>query len=136
VQTQGAGTRDLLPLTDGHTKVSYYGTTFARVCTQPGNQADPTDKTHTAFNTAGANVIVAVTTLASILRILFLMNSLVTGYDHRGQERRLGDADVNQSRSQFWTSPSRQGQPVAASRSWTSRRLAVLDGPPIGGLLW
>src|SRR6202011_2575851 len=60
VQTQGAEAGPAPSYLTDTTPVNYYGTTVWRgYVTQPGNQLILTDKTHAAFHTAGANVIVA-----------------------------------------------------------------------------
>ena len=99
VQTQAADAGPAPSYLTDTAPVSYYGTTVWRgYVTQPGNQLILTDKTHSAFNTAGANVIVAVIDTGVDTTHPVLKNSLVTGYDFtRGKSGGSENADVTQS---------------------------------------
>ena len=99
VQTQAADAGPAPSYLTDTTPVSYYGTTVWRgYVTQPGNQLILTDKTHATYNTAGANVIVAVIDTGVDTTHPVLKNSLVTGYDFtRGKSGGSETADVTQS---------------------------------------
>jgi subtilisin family serine protease len=131
VQTQGADAGPAPYYLTDTTPVSYYGTTVWRgYVTQPGNQLILTDKTHTAFNTAGANVIVAVIDTGVDPTHPVLMNSLVTGYDFtRGKSGGSEDADVTQSTVAVLDhrQPAKVSQSTVAVLDQSS--VAVLDGP-------
>jgi subtilisin family serine protease len=111
--------------------VSYYGTTVWRgYVTQPANQLILTDKTHSAFNATGANVIVAVIDTGVDTTHPVLKNSLVTGYDFtRGRSGGSETADVTQSTVAVLDHrmPARVTQSTVAVLDQSS--VAVLDGP-------
>jgi subtilisin family serine protease len=99
VRTQGADAGPAPDYLSDTTPVSYYGSTVWRgYLTQPGNQLILTDQTHAKFNTAGANVVVAVIDTGVDTTHPVLKNSLVAGYDFtRGKSGGSETADVNQS---------------------------------------
>ena len=99
VQTQGADAGPAPDYLSDTTPVSYYGSTVWRgYLTQPGNQLILTDQTHAKFNTAGANVVVAVIDTGVDLTHPVLKNSLVAGYDFtRSKSGGSETADVTQS---------------------------------------
>jgi subtilisin family serine protease len=131
VQTQGADAGPAPTYLTDRTPVSYYGTTVWRgYVTQPGNQLILTGQTHAAFNTAGANVIVAVIDTGVDPTHPVLMNSLVTGYDFtRGKSGGSEDADVSQSTVAVLDHrmPAKVSQSTVAVLDQSS--VAVLDGP-------
>ena len=131
VQTQAADAGPAPSYLTDTTPVSYYGTTVWRgYVTQPGNQLILTDKTHSTFNTAGANVIVAVIDTGVDTTHPVLKNSLVTGYDFtRGKSGGSENADVTQSTVAVLDHrmPARVSQSTVAVLDQSS--VAVLDGP-------
>jgi len=131
VQTQAADAGPAPSYLTDTTPVSYYGTTVWRgYVTQPGNQLILTDKTHSTFNTAGSNVIVAVIDTGVDITHPVLKNSLVTGYDFtRGQSGGSEDADVTQSTVAVLDNrqPAKVSQSTVAVLDQSS--VAVLDGP-------
>ncbi|HMH08956.1 MAG TPA: S8 family serine peptidase [Terriglobales bacterium] len=131
VQTQAAEAGPAPSYLTDTVPVNYYGTTVWRgYVTQPGNQLILTDKTHTAFNTAGANVIVAVIDTGVDPTHPVLKNSLVTGYDFtRGTSGGSEDADVSQSTVAVLDhrTPAKVNQSTVAVLEQSS--VAVLDGP-------
>ncbi len=131
VQTQSADAGPAPSYLTDTTPVTYYGTTVWRgYVTQPGNQLILTDKTHAAFNTAGANVIVAVIDTGVDTTHPVLKNSLVTGYDFtRGKSGGSETADVNQSTVAVLDhrKPAKVSQSTVAVLDQSS--VAVLDGP-------
>jgi subtilisin family serine protease len=131
VQTQAAEAGPAPSYLTDTTPFSYYGTTVWRgYVTQPGNQLILTDKTHSTFNTAGANVIVAVIDTGVDTTHPVLVNSLVTGYDFtRGKSGGSETADVSQSTVAVLDHgmPARVSQSTVAVLDQSS--VAVLDGP-------
>jgi subtilisin family serine protease len=131
VQTQAAEAGPAPSYLTDTTPVSYYGTTVWRgYVTQPGNQLILTDKTHTTFNNAGANVIVAVIDTGVDTTHPVLKNSLVTGYDFtRGKSGGSETADVTQSTVAVLD--HRQAAKVSQSTVAVldQSSVAVLDGP-------
>jgi subtilisin family serine protease len=131
VQTQAADAGPAPSYLTDTAPVSYYGTTVWRgYVTQPGNQLILTDKTHATFNTAGANVIVAVIDTGVDVTHPVLKNSLVTGYDFtRGTSGGSEDADVSQSTVAVLDNrkPAKVSQSTVAVLDQSS--VAVLDGP-------
>ncbi len=131
VQTQAADAGPAPSYLTDTTPVNYYGSTVWRgYVTQPGNQLILTDKTHATFNTAGANVIVAVIDTGVDPTHPVLKNSLVTGYDFtRGKSGGSEDADVSQSTVAVLDNrkPARVSQSTVAVLDQSS--VAVLDGP-------
>lgn len=115
-------------LTD-KTPVSYYGTTAWRgYITQPGNQLVRTNQMHSAFNAAGAGVIVAVIDTGVDPTHPVLKGVLVNGYDFtRNVSGGSELADVNT------ITPDNSSAQTAVVNQRTvavldQRTVAVLDG--------
>lgn len=128
VNTQGAyadGTPNYL--TD-KAPVSYYGATVWRgYVNQPANQLIRTNQTHSAFNAAGAGVIVAVIDTGVDPNHPVLKSVLVSGYDFTrnvsgGSER----ADVNANPDNTSAQTGEVNQRTVAVLD--QRTVAVLDG--------
>ena len=114
-------------LTD-KTPVSYYGTTVWRgYVTQPANKLIRTDQTHSAFNVAGAGVIVAVIDTGADLNSPVLKNVLIPGYDFtRNVSGGSETTDVNVSSNGSQAQSSQVNQRTVAVLD--QRTVAVLDG--------
>jgi len=128
VNTQGAyadGTPSYL--TDKQ-PVSYYGTTVWRgYVNQPANQLIRTNQTHTAFNVAGAGVVVAIIDTGVDPNHPVLKSVLVNGYDFTrnvsgGSERT--DVNANPDNSSAQTGEVNQRTVAVLDQ----RTVAVLDG--------
>jgi subtilisin family serine protease len=128
VNTQGAyadGTPSYL--TDKQ-PVSYYGTTVWRgYLNQPANQLIRTNQTHTAFNVAGAGVVVAIIDTGVDPNHPVLKSVLVNGYDFTrnvsgGSERT--DVNANPDNSSAQTGEVNQRTVAVLDQ----RTVAVLDG--------
>lgn len=110
------------------TPVSYYGTTvWHGYVAQPGNQLIRTDRTHSAFNVAGAGVIVAVIDTGVDPTHPVLKAVLVNGYDFTrnvsgGSER----SDVNVTPDTKSAQSAEVNQRTVAVLD--QRSVAVLDG--------
>jgi len=131
VRAQGADAGPAPSYLTDTTPVNYYGSTVWRgYVTQPGNQLILTDKTHATFNTAGANIVVAVIDTGVDPTHPVLKNSLVTGYDFtRGKSGGSETADVSQSTVAVLDHrmPAKVSQSTVAVLDQSS--VAVLDGP-------
>jgi subtilisin family serine protease len=128
VNTQPASASSTPTYLTDKTPVSYYGSTvWHGYVAQPGNQLIRTSRTHSAFNAAGAGVIVAVIDTGVDPTHPVLQGVLVNGYDFTrnvsgGSER----ADVNATPDNSSAQTAEVNQRTVAVLD--QRTVAVLDG--------
>jgi subtilisin family serine protease len=128
VNTQGAYADGTPSYLTDKTPVSYYGTAVWRgYLNQPANQLIRTNQTHSAFNAAGAGVIVAVIDTGVDPNHPVLKSVLVSGYDFTrnvsgGSER--ADVNANPDNSSAQTGEVNQRTVAVLDQ----RTVAVLDG--------